>query len=357
MLTGSGLTIDTNSIYLVTVGAGAASVSNATGNNGSNSLFSAYSTIALGGGGGGGGSVNGSNINGVAGGSGGGAGTYGGGAGTGGSGTTMQGNAGGIATVTVETTGGGGGAGAAGTNGNGSTKVSGNGGIGLASSISGTSTYYAGGGGGGADNINTPGMTPGSGGTGGGGAGSNYSATPNGTAGTANTGGGGGGSCGSSTSSGAGGSGIVIISYPGSVQQMAGGVVTIVGGNVIHTFTTSGYLTPIKYVSRSLRFRSSASAYLSRTPTVAGNRTTWTWSAWVKRGILGTQQFLLNADNGSANSAAIDFLSDAVRIYFVGGTYQVTTTQVFRDPSAWYHIIFAVDTTQATASNLSLIHI
>jgi hypothetical protein len=41
---------------------------------------------------------------------------------------------------------------------------------------------------------------------------------------------------------------------------MAGGTVTIVGGNVIHTFTSSGYLTPIKYVGNSLRFRSSASA-------------------------------------------------------------------------------------------------
>jgi hypothetical protein len=100
-----------------------------------------------------------------------------------------------------------------------------------------------------------------------------------------------------------------------------------------------------------VRTRSSASGYFNRTLTTPTNNKIWTWSAWVKRGILGTQQFLLNADNGSATSAAIDFLSDAVRIYFVGGVYQVTTTQVFRDPSAWYHIIFAIDTTQATDTN------
>jgi len=104
-------------------------------------------------------------------------------------------------------------------------------------------------------------------------------------------------------------------------------------------------------IARSVRTRSSASGYFNRTLTTPTNNKIWTWSAWVKRGILGTQQFLLNADNGSATSAAIDFLSDAVRIYFVGGVYQVTTTQVFRDPSAWYHIIFAIDTTQATDTN------
>jgi hypothetical protein len=36
-------------------------------------------------------------------------------------------------------------------------------------------------------------------------------------------------------------------------------------------------------ISRSLRFNSADSAYLSRTPASAGDRKTWTWSAWVKR--------------------------------------------------------------------------
>jgi hypothetical protein len=132
---------------------------------------------------------------------------------------------------------------------------------------------------------------------------------------------------------------------------MAGGTVTIVGGNVIHTFTSSGYLTPIKLVNNSLRFRSSASAYLGRTPAVASNRRTWTWSGWVKRGKLtsGTQSiftgYWANTDNGYFNIAfrsgddlAIQTWNIDVRI----------TTQLFRDPSAWYHIVVAVDTTQAS---------
>ena len=46
-------------------------------------------------------------------------------------------------------------------------------------------------------------------------------------------------------------------------------------------------------LQRSLRFRSSASAYLSRTPASAGNRKTWTWSGWVKRGNLVTTDKIL----------------------------------------------------------------
>jgi hypothetical protein len=83
---------------------------------------------------------------------------------------------------------------------------------------------------------------------------------------------------------------------------MAGGTVTVAGGNVIHTFTSSGYLTPIVLVNNSLRFRSSASAYLNRTPASAGNRQTWTWSGWVKRGILGTYQQIFGAYIGSGTT-------------------------------------------------------
>ena len=102
----------------------------------------------------------------------------------------------------------------------------------------------------------------------------------------------------------------------------------------------------------SLRFRSSASAYLSRTPASAGNRTTWTWSAWVKRGTLGTNQMLFMCNNGTTDATfgAIDFISDSLNISAYATAWR-TTTQVFRDPAAWYHIVVAFDTTQATATD------
>jgi hypothetical protein len=354
--TGSGTTIDTNSIYLVTVGAGGAgsTSSSVAGTNGSNSLFSAYATASVGGGGGG--SVLGGAGNGVSGGSGGGATANTGTLFTGGAGTSGQGNAGGSNSNSPSSYGGGGGGGAGAVGTNGTSTLGGAGGVGLSSSISGTATFYAGGGGGGAFNGG------GSGGTGGNGGGGNGSATTTNTAGTANLGGGGGGggAIGGPVyyAGAAGGSGVVIISYAGSTQQMAGGTVTVAGGNVIHTFTSSGYLAPIFTANNSLRFRSSASAYLNRTPASAGNRQTWTWSAWVKRGTLGAYQGLFGQGTGTTASG-YGFIrfddNDVITISASpdGGTSSITwtSTPVYRDPSAWYHIVAVLDTTQATGSN------
>ena len=106
-------------------------------------------------------------------------------------------------------------------------------------------------------------------------------------------------------------------------------------------------------IQRSLRFRSSASAYLSRTPAVAGNRKTWTWSGWVKRSALGATQWLFDADNGSTDSTEFNFAFTSSDTLSVSGsltTWRITT-QVFRDAGAWYHIVCAIDTTQATANN------
>ena len=110
-------------------------------------------------------------------------------------------------------------------------------------------------------------------------------------------------------------------------------------------------------IERSVRLRSSASAYLSRTPASAGNRKTWTWSAWVKRGALNIQHMLLDVNGGiggargditftSSNTLQVEFNSS-------GSSWDTAliTTQVFRDPSAWYHVIVTLDTTQATSTN------
>jgi hypothetical protein len=112
---------------------------------------------------------------------------------------------------------------------------------------------------------------------------------------------------------------------------------------------TSGY-----NLTNSLRFRQSASAYLNRTPASAGNRQTWTWSGWVKRGTLGTYQQIFGAYIGSGttdtNYFEISFLTDLISITGYSTVYR-RSTAVYRDPSAWYHIIVAMDTTQATAAN------
>lgn len=104
-------------------------------------------------------------------------------------------------------------------------------------------------------------------------------------------------------------------------------------------------------VGRSLRFRSSASAYLNRTPAAAGSLTTMTFSAWVKLSTFNAalNQWIWGAvdDNyGLVQSVT----SNSLTLFFSGTTY-VTTSAVFRDPSAWYHIVATIDTTNATSTN------
>jgi hypothetical protein len=114
-------------------------------------------------------------------------------------------------------------------------------------------------------------------------------------------------------------------------------------------------------VGKSLRFRSSASAYLNRTPASSGNRQIFTFSFWIKRGILGASEGIYHCNDGTqANSARISF-SSADQLNVEDGTsgtsFLLQTSQVFRDPSAWYHIVLAVDTTQATAANRARLYI
>ena len=97
-----------------------------------------------------------------------------------------------------------------------------------------------------------------------------------------------------------------------------------------------------------------ASTYLSRTPSSTGNRKTFTWSAWVKRANL-TRGFLFIAWDGSTytDSSMLTFSFNANNALQVetGATNLRITNQLFRDTSAWYHIVFSCDTTQATASD------
>lgn len=338
LLSGS-TTLYSGASYVVTVGAGAAgSATNTRASNGSDSSLSGTGLTTLTSTGGGSGGTQSTNT-GASGGSGGG----GQNSSAGGSGTSGQGYAGG--TAVSGGAGGGGGSSAVGSNGTSSN--SGAGGNGTASSITGSSVTYAGGGGGGGYK-GAPAINGGSGGTGGGGTGAPSTGGAGGS-GTPNSGSGGGGACwfSADVAGGSGGSGIVIISYAGS-QQFNGGLVTSSGGNTIHTFTSTGALTPLtNNLNNSLRFRSSASASLSRT-FLAGNQTTWTWSAWVKRGLLANYEQLFAT--GASNDSMFYFNNDDT-IIFQNGALVLQTTQVFRDPSAWYHIVFNYDSTQATSSN------
>ena len=112
-------------------------------------------------------------------------------------------------------------------------------------------------------------------------------------------------------------------------------------------------------VANSLRFNDNDSAYLNKTFSSASNRKTWTFSTWIKRGNLNTTtsyQNILNAGNDNHNRDSFFFDDDTDDTFcwfgsYSSTTYGIRTSAVFRDTSAWYHVVIKADTTQSTASD------
>ena len=108
-------------------------------------------------------------------------------------------------------------------------------------------------------------------------------------------------------------------------------------------------------VANSLRFNPGSSDTLSKTLSTPTNNKKFTFSFWIKKCENGREQHIVN---GGASSSQFYFNSSD-QLYFydqtAGGTYK--TTQVFRDVSAWYHIVVAEDTTQGTASSRIRIYV
>jgi len=108
-------------------------------------------------------------------------------------------------------------------------------------------------------------------------------------------------------------------------------------------------------IERSLRFNSADSAFLNRTPASAGNRDTWTYSTWIKRSVLSTNQTFFSARSDGNNYDYLSFnTSDQFSWAIVSGGSTVgrlITTQVFRDVSSWYHFLITYDSGNATGGN------
>jgi len=115
-----------------------------------------------------------------------------------------------------------------------------------------------------------------------------------------------------------------------------------------NTLASGGY-----EVANSLRFNDGSSDYLNRTLGSDGNRQKWTWSGWVKRGTFVASQMIFGCKSGDI-SASLNFRDDQLRFFdYDDGAFgsQLKTNRLFRDVSAWYHIVVAYDTTQGTAAN------
>ena len=107
-------------------------------------------------------------------------------------------------------------------------------------------------------------------------------------------------------------------------------------------------------IERSLRFNHSDSPYLVRTPSSASNRRTWTWSSWVKYTTSDHANFnigIFQSGNGGVLITQSGGGNPGLKIRAYAADSNTTTTQLFRDPTAWFHVVLAVDTTQSTSSD------
>ena len=102
-------------------------------------------------------------------------------------------------------------------------------------------------------------------------------------------------------------------------------------------------------IDNSLRFNDDDAPRLTKTFSSSGNRRTVTFSAWFKLSTLGTIRYIF-ANNG-ADSIHFD-TNNFLNIELAGAAEgYLFSNRKFRDVSAWYHIVVAVDTTQGTDSN------
>ena len=107
-------------------------------------------------------------------------------------------------------------------------------------------------------------------------------------------------------------------------------------------------------IDNSVVFETANSERLSRTNTNTGQRRTFSISAWIKRTNLGYNRTIGVGVSGNDQQIIIFNASDQLEWYdYHGGAYSFNykTNRLFRDTSAWYHFLFAVDTEQGTESN------
>jgi len=113
-------------------------------------------------------------------------------------------------------------------------------------------------------------------------------------------------------------------------------------------------------IDQSIRFNSADSTYMQRTHGAGGNVDKFSVSFWFKRSNLGTDQYMFGSGADANNTSDINFnTSDQLTFWSYIGGYQtrLITTQVFRDPSAWYHCVVVYDSGNAVSTERAKIYI
>ena len=118
---------------------------------------------------------------------------------------------------------------------------------------------------------------------------------------------------------------------------------------------TSGYT-----IDQSIRFNDNDSAYMQRTHGAGGNVDLFTVSFWFKRCKLGADQYMFGSGADANNTSDLMFKTDdTLQFFSYIGAYQtqLITTQVFRDVSAWYHVVINYDSGNDVANERARMYI
>ena len=105
-------------------------------------------------------------------------------------------------------------------------------------------------------------------------------------------------------------------------------------------------------IANSCIFATGDTASLTKTFGSAGDRTEWTWSAWIKKGIPDESGIIFYASPvadswNSASSGGLYFTTDNKLYFYNAGTTLFTTNRTFEDSSKWYHLLVAYDSGQS----------
>lgn len=117
--------------------------------------------------------------------------------------------------------------------------------------------------------------------------------------------------------------------------------------------------SPLPEISNSLRFNGTSN-YLSKTPSVAGNRRKWTWSGWVKRSGISTARLGLFAGGTTATDTGamvLEFYNDYTLRFSTGATQMFRSQSLYRDPSSHLHVVLVFDCSNVTTGDRVILYV
>ena len=131
-------------------------------------------------------------------------------------------------------------------------------------------------------------------------------------------------------------------------------MVTVLGANTLSSGSHD--------VANSVRFDDGGNCQMRRAGVASGNQDKFTLSMWIKRSNISTDHPRLFTSVAGGDDRFEVYFENTDELHIEGvdngtATLNLVTSAKFRDVSAWYHILLAVDTGQGTEANRAKLYI